>query len=379
MPKSSASSHRSTGPEKVSRLIPSWYDSKTFDIDIRRLKHRQAYFDIQPDDYRAFSEIHQIIDPMIDEIVDVFYAQIGNFNNLNRIINNHSSPAKLKKTFRRFVLEMGVNVDTAEYAESRLKVGIVHARIGLNPHWYLGAYSNLMNIISDILEDACGDDHKEFLRFNKALSKIIMFESALGIDAYHLNTVTKLNDSLDQAKKTEKILQETARTDGLTGVLNKKAFMEEVQRELDRSHRYGHTMALLFIDFDHFKSLNDTQGHQLGDHVLQESIKTIRKTVRTSDIVGRYGGEEFVIGLVECTPKDALVTAERIGRNIASNMIQKRRTGVIVPVTVSIGLHVPTTEQKKASTALRNADRALYAAKAAGRNRVCISELTKTA
>lgn len=360
------------GTQKVARLIPNWQDAETPEVDIRRLKHRLGYFQITADDDAAIRQIHKIIDPMIDEIVDVFYAQIGNFNNLNRIISEHSSPEKLKKTFRRFVLEMGININTAAYAESRLRVGIVHARIGLNPHWYLGAYSNLQSIISDILADACGSDHERCRHLNGLLSKIIMFESALGIDAYHLNTVSKLHDSLDKAKKAEKILQQTARTDGLTGVLNKKAFLEDFQHELDRSRRYNHPLALLFLDFDHFKSLNDTHGHQLGDTVLQRSTQTILKTIRTSDIMGRYGGEEFVIALVECTAEDAYATAERIRRNIAGNVIQKRRTGVMVPVTVSIGLYVPTPQQRKAATVLRYADRALYEAKKAGRNRVCV-------
>jgi len=358
--------------EKVAKLIPHWQNGDMLEVDTRRLKNRLGYFQIGPDDADAIREIHEIIDPMIDEIVSIFYAQIGNFNNLNRIISQHSSPEKLKKTFRRFVLEMGINIDTAAYAESRLKVGVVHAHIGLNPHWYLGAYSNLQGILSDIIMEACGNNHERCRQLNGILSRIIMFESALGIDAYHLNTVRKLSDSLDQAKKLEKILQVSARTDGLTGVLNKKAFLEELQLELDRSRRYSHPMALLFIDFDHFKMLNDTHGHQLGDTVLQRSVQTILKTIRTSDIIGRYGGEEFVIALVECTAEDAYSTAERIRRNIAGNVIQKRRTGVVIPVTVSIGLHVPTPQQRKAATVLRYADRALYVAKNGGRNRVCV-------
>jgi truncated hemoglobin YjbI len=109
--------------QKVAKLIPHWQDGEKFEVDTRRLKHRLGYFHITPEDADAINTIHEIIDPMIYEIVEVFYAQIGNFNNLNRIILEHSSPERLKKTFRRFVLEMGVNIDTVSYAESRLRVG----------------------------------------------------------------------------------------------------------------------------------------------------------------------------------------------------------------------------------------------------------------
>jgi diguanylate cyclase (GGDEF)-like protein len=158
------------------------------------------------------------------------------------------------------------------------------------------------------------------------------------------------------------------------GILNRKAFMHALEKEFERSRRYNHPMAILFIDFDHFKSINDTHGHQFGDRVLQTACGTIRKTIREPDILGRYGGEELVVVLVECEPDNALNIAERIRRAIAGNVIQKRKTSIMAQVTVSIGVHYPNLARQRPATAVRYADKALYAAKKSGRNRVVVYE-----
>ena len=344
-----------------------------FGVSQKKIGRRLDYFLIGPDDVEAMKEIHAIIDPMSESIVEAFYAHIGSFNQLTRIIKSNSTVVALKKTLTRFVTEIGVDMDTMEYAEKRLQVGLVHCKIGLKPRWYLGAYAHLEYMLHEILSDVCGQDIERYKRLSASLRKVMMFDVSLGIDSYHLDTIGALETSLAKTKKNEEELRRTARLDALTGVMNRRSMSHALSKELERSRRYNHPLALAFIDLDLFKNINDTHGHIFGDRVIKEACRVMRETIRMPDLLGRWGSEELVIGLVECPREDAIMICERLRRAVAANIIQKRLTGVFVQITVSVGLHIPGPGED-VRTALRHADRALYAAKKARRNRVVVYE-----
>lgn len=341
-----------------------------FGVTPEKIRRRLEYYRIGPDDVAAMAEIHSLIDPMIGSIIEVFYAHIGKFVSLNKIINDHSTVDALKKSLVRFIARLGTDMGSKAYVEERLQVGLVHCKIGLKPRWYLGAYSLLETFLHDIIAESCGTDMARYLRLTTTLRKVMMFDVSLGIDAYHLDSVAALETTLAKIKKHEQELRKTSRLDGLTGVMNRPSMMHAMKKELERSNRYSHSMSVLFIDLDHFKNINDTHGHAFGDKVLREVCETIRHTIRVPDILARYGGEEFVVILVECPEADAVMIAERIRRAIAGHLIQKRKLDVFIQVTASIGLYAHETADVSAQTILRHADRALYAAKKAGRNRV---------
>jgi diguanylate cyclase (GGDEF)-like protein len=366
-----SSKRRSHGSKKeASSPLPV---TSRFGVNLKKIGRRLDYFLIGPDDVAAMKEIHAIIDPMSESIVEAFYAHIGSFNQLTRIIESHSTVAALKKTLTQFVTEIGVDMDTMEYVEKRLQVGLVHCKIGLKPRWYLGAYAHLESMLHDILHEVCGADAERYKRLSSSLRKVMMFDVSLGIDSYHLDMIGALETSLAKTRKNEQELKKTARLDALTGTMNRRSMSHALGKELERSRRYNHPLALAFVDLDLFKNINDTHGHLFGDRVIKEACRVMRDTIRMPDLLGRWGGEEFVIALVECPRDDAVRICERLRRAVAANMIQKRLTGVFVQVTVSVGLHIPAPGED-VPTALRHADRALYAAKKAGRNRVVVYE-----
>ena len=125
-------------------------------------------------------------------------------------------------------------------------------------------------------------------------------------------------------------------------------------------------MAAALIDADHFKQINDTHGHQVGDQALQAIAKAVQHTLRTGDLVGRYGGEEIVCLTLIKQPQDAPIAFERVREAVAA--IQLRSSGVRVPVSVSVG--VTTDRRGSLEQMIRRADEAVYQAKQAGRNRV---------
>jgi two-component system cell cycle response regulator len=160
-----------------------------------------------------------------------------------------------------------------------------------------------------------------------------------------------------------------AATDALTGLMNRRAFLEAMERESSRAQRHLYPVSLLLLDVDHFKKVNDTFGHDGGDAVLQGVAKVLARMARKSDFVSRWGGEEFVIALAQTAEAGARIAAERVRRAIAEARILLP-SGEAVPVTASIGLASNQTPEFQIEEMLTRADKAMYAAKHRGRNRV---------
>ena len=185
----------------------------------------------------------------------------------------------------------------------------------------------------------------------------------IGLLAYNFDRLLEL------LQQRTTVLEELATTDGLTKLLNRRTSMEELARQIEAAGKNQLSLSVLLLDVDHFKRINDTAGHSVGDRVLREVAKLLKGSLRTSDTGGRYGGEEFLVILPGTTKQEALIIAERIRSTIASATIQ----GLDYPVTVSVG--VATWLSHTAHGLLATADMNLYRAKEGGRNRVMADEI----
>lgn len=194
-----------------------------------------------------------------------------------------------------------------------------------------------------------------------------------------------LQAEIEERKRVQVVLERLATTDMLTGLYNRHHFFALAEREVERSMRYGGRLALLMVDLDHFKRVNDTLGHIAGDQVLMAIGESIRATLRDVDLAGRYGGEEIAILLPETGSENALRAAERLCAAIATLAVNTDAGRVSVTASVGVaGLELtPLAERTSAETAhagrilaglLDRADRALYRAKGAGRNTVRVSQ-----
>jgi diguanylate cyclase (GGDEF)-like protein len=172
-------------------------------------------------------------------------------------------------------------------------------------------------------------------------------------------------------KRQTALLQFQATHDSLTGLWNRKAILEMLGREWLLTARSGSNLAIMMLDADHFKQVNDTYGHLAGDAVLKTISERICKSVRRSDLIGRYGGEEFLIVLPARNEQDVFEVADRIRRAIADEPV--RFDHGVLAVTVSIGLAIIEPRVDSEKDALAAADTALYESKNAGRNRVTMS------
>jgi diguanylate cyclase len=189
-----------------------------------------------------------------------------------------------------------------------------------------------------------------------SLPLLVLYPLVVGLTAYRLAR---------RLREQNQLLSEMSRTDGLSGLLNRRYWEEAVAAQFEHCARSGQRSSLLMLDLDHFKSINDRHGHPAGDEVIRNVADILRAALRADDVPGRYGGEEFGVLLPDTPAAGAEVIAERIRKRIAAAALSKSG----VRATTSVGIAEFESQDRDYTAAISRADRALYAAKAGGRNR----------
>jgi diguanylate cyclase (GGDEF)-like protein len=235
------------------------------------------------------------------------------------------------------------------------------------------------------------DSEKEEIRqrpdFTPFIAQPILIEEKIfavlvlsGVEVRQLPVISILTDAftaeLQRIKLYEKV-EALASTDGLTGVFVRRHLLERLAAEITRSKKFGFKLSFLMIDIDHFKQFNDHYGHLVGDVVLKQVAETIRKSTREIDIVGRHGGEEFGVILIETDDSGAFFVAERIRHAVAERIFKAYDENL--KVTISIGCSTYSQKLHDLGALVDAADGALYQAKREGRNRVCSANVSTPA
>ena len=169
-------------------------------------------------------------------------------------------------------------------------------------------------------------------------------------------------------------LRQLATHDELTGIINRREFQRALDEEWRRSERFKHPFALVLADLDHFKLINDTHGHQVGDEVLKHVASLLAGQVRTVDRVARHGGEEFAVLMVETDRKAAVAAMQRLYALLAETPCVIPGKNLTIPVTLSAGVAAMPSDASSPAELIAKADKALYAAKKAGRNRIVTAD-----
>ena len=191
----------------------------------------------------------------------------------------------------------------------------------------------------------------------------------------HVQTLTVIARQVAAVIRSAQLLEETRRlaiTDALTGLFNRRHFNQQLEENVGRATRYDEPLALVFLDVDHFKSVNDRFGHQAGDRCLQALARTLRESVRDSDQIARIGGEEFAILLIRADRELALSIAERL-RNRIDDLVLEEDPPLPIGLTASLGVAFLREDGDDPKSLMRAADRALYTAKRLGRNRLVLA------
>lgn len=203
----------------------------------------------------------------------------------------------------------------------------------------------------------------------------------IGVAVLMINSLRRRDQQLAKQNQTlsnaNARLESLATTDPLTSLPNHRTVMSRIEEELSRCRRTQESCAILFVDLDHFKRINDTWGHQAGDAILRETGRRLAATVRLEDFVGRYGGEEFALVLAHIDLREAQQIAERIRIALAATpclwATDETACAISIPITASIGVAVYQEHGNTREALIEAADNAMYFAKHTGRNRVCLA------
>ncbi len=211
--------------------------------------------------------------------------------------------------------------------------------------------------INELLENLMKDTHT--MQAEIVRSREVLLEQRDNVESSQ-EKIRKLQEELSQ-------LSEAVRVDQLTGVLNRRGLDEAMVREISRAQRGGGKLSVALLDIDNFKSLNDTYGHHVGDTALQHLSTVIKATVRPTDVVSRFGGEEFVILLPDTDLDQAVTTIQRLQRALTKQFFMGNNDRLLITFSAGVALH---KNNEKEATVLHRADQSMYLAKKTGKNRV---------
>jgi diguanylate cyclase (GGDEF)-like protein len=247
-------------------------------------------------------------------------------------------------------------------------------------------YFNLDHVAIEELLDTLDGEVKEVADFfGLSLQGIQSYSellAAANIELGKLNlSYEQMNKELIAAKRrTEELavklseanrkLEEMANLDGLTQIFNRRVFENTLTREFYRSNRYGHPLSCIMIDLDHFKNINDTEGHLVGDHVLREMASLLQKLLRKSDFLARYGGEEFVVISPETNNAGAKILAEKLRDAVENHAFDIEGRTLRITISLGVATFTSETDMEREDQLVEKADKNLYRAKSLGRNRI---------
>ncbi|MDE2259702.1 MAG: diguanylate cyclase, partial [Betaproteobacteria bacterium] len=448
-------------------------------INAQEIARRKTFLEFDKTDVRLLTALHASLQEMSRGFVDDFYAHLLKFEETRHFIPDAASLERLKRTQATYFDSLTAGDYGPEYILHRLRVGVVHQCIGLDPKWYIGAYSKYLVGLLPELWRLLGDDPSKFLATYCALLKVVLLDMGLALDTYrqadqHVMLGLKryaeriiaslpaglivVNDTLkvqsvnhsfremfelksgedvsgreledilplpelrqqaqavlasgmarhdidavlgekwlrltltgirlaEEEEEEERLLvvveditehkaqaariEQLAFYDPLTGLPNRRLLQDRLQQALGHSARHNKHGAILFIDLDNFKTLNDTQGHNIGDLLLIEVAKRLQTCVRTDDTVARLGGDEFVViidGLSEDVQQAAAAALDVGEKILASIGVVFCLQGLEHHSTASIGISLFRGNEINLDDLLKHADTAMYQSKSAGRN-----------
>jgi diguanylate cyclase (GGDEF)-like protein len=284
-------------------------------ITDHEIESRKALLLFTDQDVLALSRLRATIDRQVQTLVDQFYEEQLKIPDIALLIGDADTLHRLRNAQRRYVLDLFVGVYDQEYVNSRLRIGLVHKRIGVDPKLYLAGVHRLQDLLVHTIaaEVADGPTRRAAL---SALNKLIVFDVTLVFDTY----IRSMMQEIDVAKQKVEVyaqsleqtvcertrqLEELSRTDPLTRLNNRRCLNEAATHALRAARRRREPLTILYFDVNDFKQINDVQGHLRGDDVLAAIGELLLSTSRSEDLCFRYGGDEFVVLLPNCTESEA--------------------------------------------------------------------------
>lgn len=306
-----------------------------------------------------------VIQPNVAIISERFYAALSSIEDFNRIVSQHTSLQQLRTTQHRYLLSLGVGLRHRQYFEERLRIGAIHHDIGVSQVLYQSSFRLLQELLIQSIPARLRDDPNAFEDMVQFVLKITALDMSLAIESYSAATVAGLRSSLEYERGESERLRHLATTDWLTKLHNHSNSRNILAGAMARAEAHHEPLCVIMADLDHFKDINDTNGHLQGDHVLRIAAARMLSCARADDEIGRYGGEEFLFILQNTDRAKGREIAERVRTRISRDAI--REHGLDINLSMSFGV-AEARNGDDVDTLIARADTALYAAKFAGRN-----------
>jgi diguanylate cyclase (GGDEF)-like protein len=343
-----------------------------FGYDQRKVVERLALVGLVEQDHEMGARLQrEVIVPRFGEIVDRFFTLLLENPDAKSLLSDSTRIKEERQNQSRYLLSLGVGFDSLGYFEHRLRIGAAHSSAGLPISLYIASFQLLIQTVMDFFPDALRNNVDDYQTFTRFLLKISALDMSLAIDTCFTNQLKSFEQSLDGMQVLASHLEKHAVTDSLTGMVNHEHIFSELQQCIHKASAEDSSLCIIMADIDHFKKVNDTYGHLAGDGVLKEVAKRIKNSLRGFDIVGRYGGEEFLLVLNRADLPTARMVAERIRSRIAATPIDLPEA--LLDVTISMGVATVQPDED-VNSLVERADRALYNAKENGRNQVALAE-----
>jgi diguanylate cyclase (GGDEF)-like protein len=315
---------------------------------------RKEFLEFSESDINLLREIHEHVasSHFDDFFTALFYHHLRAFPELRAYIPDNATLERLKAAQSQYFRRLTAGDYGKDYILDRLQVGHSHQRIGLEPKWYTGAYRKYLSFLLPLLHEVSEGDSEKFMAYYDALLKVVFFDMELALDTYFHSDRQELS--------------RMANHDALTGLPNRYLLSDRIEQAIHQAHRDQSMVAILFIDLDRFKVINDSLGHQVGDQVISEVSDRFGSLLREGDTIARLGGDEFVVILADLEREEGIVSVAKkllssIEQAIAINSFE-------LFTTASMGIAVYPLDGKNENELLKNADAAMYLAKQEGGN-----------
>jgi diguanylate cyclase (GGDEF)-like protein len=315
----------------------------------------------------ASSLLPEVIPERVDEIINSCFAVMVDSDSFELIEKDIGTEA-FRQEWKYRLQSFGKNFATPGYFEERLALAAAFAHANIP----LGALQLPSFLIQQALIDSLSDKADLNADKNRALLNIILNLTALDLylsaEGYRLPELYELEEKLDTLRAEASRLQQKAWTDELTGTMSYRKLMESLEHHIKRAVRRGHErspLCLIMSDLDFFKKINDTYGHMVGDLVLRHLAGRIKSATRDFDMIGRFGGEEFVVIMADTDLELAKVIAERIRLGVMRTPFHIKKFNIHITISLGVAMLKPGESRE---SLLERADAAMYEAKRRGRN-----------
>lgn len=327
---------------------------------------RKELFSITADDVAQLKKARPCVERSLDTLVNQFYEMQTAVPEIALLIGDSDTLGRLRSAQRRYILDLFSGYYDIEYVNNRLRIGLVHKRIGVEPRLYLAAIQTLWSLLFKLIEDVIPEKIEQSL-ITMALQKLMMFDISLVFDTYIRSLVSEIEISKAKSEQYARVLEEKikerttqlemlSRTDPLTGLLNTRYLVETLTQVLRAAQRRNEPVTTAYVDVNDFKIINDTQGHQRGDEVLQIVANVLKNASRLEDHCFRCGGDEFCVVMANCQTHHAKDVWEVRVRQL----MQEHENSP----SLSIGYaQTGPDEYVSAEELIHQADQGMYAAK----------------